>query len=57
VENGSENHARDSAISKHEKSKVSTGLLASPHLSDEFTIFQSFLRTVLDPFILQHASF
>jgi hypothetical protein len=35
VENGSENHARDSAISKHEKSKVSTGLLASPHLSEQ----------------------
>ncbi|KAJ6169146.1 hypothetical protein N7497_001989 [Penicillium chrysogenum] len=35
VENGSENHARDSAISKHGKSKVSTGLLASPHLSEQ----------------------
>ncbi|CAG8160592.1 unnamed protein product [Penicillium nalgiovense] len=30
-----ENHARDSAISKRGESKVSTGLLASPHLSEQ----------------------
>ncbi|KAJ6179694.1 hypothetical protein N7519_010155 [Penicillium mononematosum] len=35
VENESESHARDSGRSKHEENKVSTGLLASPHLSEQ----------------------